>query len=81
MMAFLKKEWMELIRMGRVWMLLLIFILFGIMNPAMAKLTPWMMEMMSDSLADAGFLLTDVKIDAMSSWTQFYKNIPIGLII
>ena len=81
MMAFLKKEWMELIRTGRVWMLLLIFILFGIMNPAMAKLTPWMMEMMSDSLADAGFLLTDVKIDAMSSWTQFYKNIPIGLII
>lgn len=64
MMAFLKKEWMELIRTGRVWMLLLIFILFGIMNPAMAKLTPWMMEMMSDSLADAGFLLTDVNVDA-----------------
>lgn len=81
MRAFLKKEWMEMTRTGRMWILLLIFILFGIMNPAMAKLTPWMMEMMSDSLADAGFLVTNVSVDAFDSWAQFYKNIPLGLII
>lgn len=81
MRAFLKKEWMELTRTGRIWVLLLIFILFGIMNPAMARLTPWMMEIMSDSLADAGFLITEVNVDAFTSWTQFYKNIPIGLLI
>lgn len=81
MKAFLKKEWMEIIRTGHMWILVLIFVLFGIMNPAMAKLTPWMMEMMSDSLADAGFLLTEIQVDAFDSWTQFYKNIPMGLII
>ena len=43
MKAFLKKEWMEMTRTGRMWILVLIFVLFGIMNPAMAKLTPWMM--------------------------------------
>ena len=81
MKAFLKKEWMEMTRTGRMWILVLIFVLFGIMNPAMAKLTPWMMEMMSDSLADAGFLLTEIQVDVFDSWIQFYKNIPMGLII
>lgn len=81
MKAFLKKEWMEMTRTGRLWILLLVFVLFGIMNPAMAKLTPWMMEMMQESLADSGFLITEVNVDAMTSWTQFYKNIPMGLII
>ena len=81
MKAFLKKEWMEMTRTGRMWILVLIFVLFGIMNPAMAKLTPWMMEMMSDSLADAGFLLAEIQVDVFDSWIQFYKNIPMGLII
>lgn len=81
MKAFLKKEWMEWSRTGRMLILLLVFVLFGIMNPAIAKLTPWLMETMSESLADAGFVTTAVSVDAMTSWTQFYKNIPIGLII
>lgn len=81
MKAFLKKEWMEWNRTGRTMMLLLVFILFGIMNPAFAKLTPWLMETMSESLADAGFMMTAVQVDAMTSWVQFYKNIPVGLII
>lgn len=81
MRAFLKKEWMEAVRTGRLGILLLVFVLFGIMNPAMAKLTPWMMELMSDSLEEAGFILADINIDAMTSWTQFYKNIPMGLLI
>ena len=50
MMAFLKKKWMELCRTGRLLILLLIFILFGILNPALAKLTPWLMETLSESL-------------------------------
>lgn len=80
MRAFLKKEYMELCRSGRLLMLVLIFALFGIMNPAMAKLTPWLMETLSDSLAEAGFATMDVTVDAMTSWAQFYKNIPMGLI-
>ena len=44
LIAFMKKEWMDLVRSGRLMILLVIFLLFGIMNPAIAKLTPWMME-------------------------------------
>lgn len=81
MKAFLKKEWMEWSRTGRFLILLLVFALFGIMNPALAKLTPWLMETMSESLADTGLVITEVYVDAMTSWVQFYKNIPMALII
>lgn len=81
MTAFLKKEWMELVRTGRLLLLLLVFILFGIMNPAIAKLTPWMMEIMAGQLAESGFTLTAVTVDAMTSWSQFYKNIPMALLL
>lgn len=79
--AFLKKEWMEWIRTGRITILGIIFLLLGIMNPAIAKLTPWMMEMMADTLEESGFIITNVQVDALTSWTQFFKNIPIGLIV
>lgn len=72
---------MELCRTGRLLILLLIFILFGILNPALAKLTPWLMETLSESLADTGLVTTAVTVDAMTSWAQFYKNIPVGLIV
>ena len=42
LIAFIKKEWMEQVRSGRLLILLILFTLFGIMNPAIAKLTPWM---------------------------------------
>ena len=64
--AFLRKEGMEFIRTGKIWILLIIFILFGIMNPAIAKLTPWMVETMSDSLAESGMVLTEVKVKSMA---------------
>lgn len=79
--AFLKKEWMEQVRSGKLVILGIIFILFGIMNPAIAKLTPWMMEMFADSLAESGMIITEVEVDAMTSWVQFFKNIPMGLIV
>ncbi len=80
-LAFLKKEWMEWSRSGRIFILLLVFVLFGIMNPAIAKATPWMMEMMAESLEGNGLVVTEVTVDALTSWTQFYKNIPMALII
>ena len=80
LMAFMKKEWMEQIRSSRLMILGLLFLAFGIMNPAIAKLTPWMMEMLAESMEEAGLAVTEVKVDAMTSWTQFYKNIPMALI-
>lgn len=79
--AFLQKEWMELTRSGRLLILAILALLFGIMNPAIAKLTPWIMEMAAGSLEGSGLVLTEVTVDALTSWTQFYKNMPILLII
>ncbi len=78
--AFMKKEILETARTGRLIILVLLFALFGIMNPAIAKLTPWMMEMFSASLAESGLTVANVQVDAMTSWGQFFKNIPIALI-
>ena len=72
---------MEWLRTGRLLVLLLVFALCGIMNPALAKLTPWLMETLSESLAETGIVTTSITVDAMVSWTQFYKNIPMGLVI
>lgn len=79
--AFTKKEFVEVWRTGKFLILIIVFALFGIMNPAIAKLTPWLMEQFSSSLEETGIVITEITVDAMSSWTQFYKNIPMGLIV
>ena len=81
LLAFMKKEWMEQLRSGRFLLLTIVFVLLGIMNPAVAKLTPWLFEIMADSLQESGMVVTTVTVDAMSSWVQFFKNLPMGLII
>ena len=78
--AFFKKELLESVRSGKLLILGVLFFAFGVMNPAIAKLTPWMMEMMAEELAANGMTVGDVAVDAMTSWTQFFKNIPMALI-
>ncbi len=76
----MKKEYLEAARTGKLMILILLFVLFGIMNPAIAKLTPWMMEMFANTMTESGLIVTNVPVDAMTSWAQFFKNIPIALI-
>ena len=78
--AFTRKEILDLIRSGRLAILGMIFAALGVMNPLVAKLTPLIIEMLSDSLAESGIIITDLSVSAMDSWVQFFKNIPIGLI-
>lgn len=78
--AFTKKEIMDQLRSNKVLVLGIIFIIFGIMNPAIAKLTPWLFEKMSDSLAESGIQVGKITVDALMSWEQLFKNIPMGLI-
>ena len=70
-----------MLRTGKFFIVTVLFILFGVMNPAIAKLTPWMMEALSESLEDSGLTLTDATVDALTSWVQFYKNVPMALIV
>jgi ABC-2 type transport system permease protein len=78
--AFFKKELLESARSSKFLILGIIFFAVGVMNPAVAKLTPWMMEMMAEELASVGMTVGDVTVDALTSWTQFFKNIPMALI-
>ena len=81
LLAFMKKEWLEQLRSGRLAILGILFVLFGIMNPAIAKLTPWLLEVMADALEGSGLSVTAVTVSAMDSWMQFFKNIPMALIV
>lgn len=78
--AFFKKELLESARSSKFLILGIIFFAVGVMNPAVAKLTPWMLEMMAEELASSGMTVGEVAVDAMTSWTQFFKNIPMVLI-
>jgi ABC-2 type transport system permease protein len=80
LLAFTKKEFTEQIRSGRLFILAVIFVAFGIMNPATAKMTPWLFEMMSESLAESGMSITVTEVTALDSWVQFFKNVPLVLI-
>lgn len=80
LIAFFKKECMEVIRSSKFMLIIILGVVFGIMNPAIAKLTPVLMEFASESLSEAGIVVTEVEVNAMTSWTQFYKNVPILMI-
>lgn len=81
LLAFTKKECMELTRSGKLLILTALFCFFGILNPLMAKLTPWLMEAMSGQLAENGFIVGQIEVTAMTSWTQYFKNIPVAMIV
>lgn len=81
LIGFTKKECMELRRTGKLWIVLILFFVFGMMNPGIAKLTPWLFEMMSDTLAEQGIVVNSVEISELTSWNQFYENISLILIV
>lgn len=79
--AFLKKECLSQLRGGKLAILLGVFFLLGIMNPAVAKLTPWLLEMLSETAEGGIALPTVTEVTALDCWMQFYKNLPVGLIV
>lgn len=81
LMAFLKKEFFELFRSGRLIIFGIIFLLIGIMNPAIAKLMPKLFEMAAETIESQGLIVKDTTVTAMDSWAQFVKNIPIAVIV
>lgn len=79
--AFTKKEFMELFRTGKAYILLILFFMFGIMNPAIAKLTPWMLEMLSETMKEQGIIVNHIDVNAMTSWQQYFKNMSMEFIV
>lgn len=68
--AFLRKEWMEQWRTLRLPILLVVFAIFGMTNPLIAKLTPEILE----GLTGDGMMITLPEPVAMDAWAQFFKN-------
>ncbi|VEU82699.1 ABC transporter permease subunit [Acholeplasma hippikon] len=80
-LSFFKKELLENKRSGKLVVMAILFVIFGIMNPLIAKLTPWILELLSDSMNDTGIIIGNIEVNAITSWVQFFKNIPIALIV
>ena len=79
--AFTEKEFLWTVRTGKLMFLIILFLFFGVMNPAIAKMTPWLMETLAESLADSGLQVADTTVNALTSWNQFCKNIPMAMIV
>ena len=79
--VFCKKEMTELLRTYRVFLLGAVALIFGILSPLIAKLTPWLMEQYADSFREQGIIVGEVTVTAKDSWTQFDKNFFIVLIV
>ena len=58
----LEKEVSGEIRSGRMLLFAILFSLFGIMNPAITKLTPWMLGLLSDQLAERGMIVENAAV-------------------
>ena len=70
--AFTKKELWESVATLRLYILLAVFVLFGVMSPLLAILTPALLEMFAD--ADMGIIITLPEPTAIDSWAQFFSN-------
>ncbi len=76
--AFTKKELLESVRTYKLFILLAVFLLFGMMNPLFAKLMPKIVE----AALPKGMEMSLAEPTAIDSWSQFYKNIPqMGLLV
>ena len=80
-LAFMKKEAMGQLRSWKLLVLGIVFTLLGAMNIAIAELTPQLYELLADTFAESGMAYTPVPVTALDAWAQFFKNIPIGLIV
>lgn len=80
-LAFMKKELLEIVRNGKLIIFGVIFFVFGVSNPVIAKITPWLFELLEEDFAQIGVAIPQVVPTAMDSWAQFFNNIPMALIV
>jgi ABC-2 type transport system permease protein len=69
--TFLKKEFLESIRTYKLFIIVIIFAIFGVLSPLAAKLMPYIIE---NLLPDGNQIIISTPT-AYDSWTQFFKNI------
>jgi len=70
-LAFTQKELIESLRTYKLLIMLVVFLLFGMLSPITAKLTPKLLE----ALMTDGIQITMAEPTALDSWMQFFKNV------
>ncbi len=76
---FFKKECLTFWRSRRALIMVVVFAVLGILSPLMAKLTPEILKLSSETAALSALM---PKADSAASWTQYYKNMSqIGLLV
>jgi ABC-2 type transport system permease protein len=76
--AFVKKEICEYLRTYKLFILTTVFLLFGFMNPIVAKIMPELLA----SLLPEGMSISLGTPTALDSWAQFFKNVSqMGVIV
>lgn len=77
-LAFTQKEFYEVIRTYKLFILGAVFLLLGMMSPFAAKFTPEILK----TVMPEGMNLTLPEPSAVDSWAQFFKNVTqIGMIV
>lgn len=77
-LSFTKKEFLGNLRTYKLLIMFLVFLLFGMLGPITAKLTPKLLE----TLITEGITITLPEPSAFDSWAQFFKNVSqMGLFV
>jgi len=70
--VFLGKEFKEIVRTWRMWVLPVIMIAFGVMSPVLAKITPQLLDSIAGE--QAGVVLEIPDPTTIDAYLQFMKN-------
>lgn len=81
MFAWIRKEFTDSYRNGRMIIFLIVCLGFGLMNPIVAKLTPKLIELVQDQMTELGMIYDPPEVTALTSWEQYVKNIWMPLLI
>lgn len=76
--AFCKKECYEYVRSYKLFILLMVFLAFGFLNPLFARYLP---ALLADAMPDGIAMQLPIP-QLLDAWAQFYKNISqLGIVI
>ena len=76
--AMTKKEFLESIRTYKLFIVVVVFLLFGMLNPITAKIMP---KLLASFMPEGMTVTLAVEPHAIDSWIQFYKNMSTQLIL
>ncbi len=77
-LTFLKKEFKEIIKTYRIWVIPLIFLFFGMLSPIVVKILP---DLFKSQLKSQGIIINIPPQTAVDSFLQYFKNLSqIGML-